>query len=177
MTDDIRFASGEAHPPDLEISEDMAFQRKSWTAERVSWAMLALLLLAGLLGLFSVGPLSTATAADPARLLSLDYERFLRFKAPSELRLHLEPEATAEETVTIRLSGDLAHGVELVNIQPEPDGMRAAPDGLELEFLLSHPGEPVTLLFGILPHQMGRLEGEVGLAGAAPLRLSSFVYP
>ncbi len=177
MTKDISHASGDAPPPDLEISEDMAFQRRSWKAERMSWAILTLLLLAALLGLFSVGPLSITTGIDPGRLFSLDHERFLRFKAPSELRLHLEPEATAKQTVTIRLSGDMARGVELVNIQPEPEGMAATADGIEIEFRISDPGEPAEIVFGILPHRMGRLEGAIGLAGEAPLRLSPFVYP
>lgn len=110
-------------------------------------------------------------------MLLLDYERFLRFGAPTELHLRLEPEATAEETITIRLSGHLARGVELVNIQPEPYGMLAAPDGFELEFHLSNPGQPTEIFFSILPHHMGRLEGAIGLADQEPLRLSPFVYP
>lgn len=177
MTSDGLHASSEAHPPDLEVSEDMAFQHRTWVVQRVAWAVLALLLTAAAVGLFSVGPLSTTTASDPARILLLDYERFLRFGAPTEMHLHLEPEATGEETITIRLSGDLARGVEFVSIQPEPDGMLAAPDGLEFEFRISDPGQPTEIFFSILPHHMGRLEGAIGLADQEPLRLSPFVYP
>lgn len=56
MTSDGLHASSEAHPPDLKVSEDMAFQHRTWVVQRVAWAALALLLIAAMLGLFSVGP-------------------------------------------------------------------------------------------------------------------------
>ena len=41
---------------DLEIDEDLPFQRREWFAERVAWAVMALLIAAALLGLFGTGP-------------------------------------------------------------------------------------------------------------------------
>ena len=35
---------------DLEIHQDLPFQRRSWTVQRVGWAIMALVVLAGLLG-------------------------------------------------------------------------------------------------------------------------------
>ena len=73
---------------DLEIAQDLAFQRREWTIQRVAWAVMALVALAGLLGLFGgAGPLTRAAAGNGA--LRLDYARFERKHAPTELRLQV----------------------------------------------------------------------------------------
>jgi hypothetical protein len=41
---------------DLEIQEDLPFQRREWLVERVAWGVMALLIVAALLGLFGTGP-------------------------------------------------------------------------------------------------------------------------
>ena len=56
--------------------EDMRFQRRSWIAERVGWAVLIVLALIGLIGAFGTGPLSWQTASGGS--LSVEYERFQR---------------------------------------------------------------------------------------------------
>lgn len=53
---------GEVHRVgDLEIEEDLDHQRRCWKLERASWAVMALVLLAAMAGLFGSGPLSWAT--------------------------------------------------------------------------------------------------------------------
>ena len=47
---------------DLEISPDLNFQRRSWAMQRFAWVVLALFILAALLGLFGPGPLSQTRA-------------------------------------------------------------------------------------------------------------------
>ena len=52
---------------DLEVGQDLDFQRREWAVQRVGWGAMALVILAALLGLFgSSGPLSRAAtnAAD-----------------------------------------------------------------------------------------------------------------
>ena len=45
------------HNQELEIDEDIALENKSWTAERVAWVLMGLLLLAVLLGFTGNGGL------------------------------------------------------------------------------------------------------------------------
>ena len=61
---------------DLEISQDLTFQRRSWIVQRVGWVMLALLILAALGGLFGPGPLSRARAGPHDGPLWVEYQRF-----------------------------------------------------------------------------------------------------
>lgn len=49
---------------DLEISQDLEFQKRSWTIQRVGWVVIALLILAGLLGVFGKGIAADATAGE-----------------------------------------------------------------------------------------------------------------
>jgi hypothetical protein len=70
---------------DLEIPEDLPFQRREWVAERVAWAVMALLIAGALLGFFGTGPLSRTTAGDEAGPLWLEYERFARLLAAGAL--------------------------------------------------------------------------------------------
>ena len=61
---------------ELQIDEDMDFQHKEWIAERWGWRIMALVLLAGLLGLFGQGPLSDKTVQSGSLLVQ--YGRFER---------------------------------------------------------------------------------------------------
>ena len=45
------------------VREDMRFQRRSWALERVGWAVLALIAIAGLTGALGNGPASRAQAS------------------------------------------------------------------------------------------------------------------
>jgi hypothetical protein len=77
---------------DLELNQDLRFQRRMWAVQRIGWAVMALVVLAGLLGLFGPGPLSSATAGkEEGPLLVEGYERFVRFRIPTTLQVRLDP--------------------------------------------------------------------------------------
>ena len=40
----------------MRIEEDRAYQRREWRFERIGWAVMAALLMAGLIGLLGDGP-------------------------------------------------------------------------------------------------------------------------
>lgn len=45
---------------DLELGQDLPFQRREWAVQRIAWAAMAAVLTAALLGLFGSGPVSDA---------------------------------------------------------------------------------------------------------------------
>src|SRR5260370_7489600 len=61
------------------VREDMRLQDAFWAWERATWAVIAIIVLIALTGLFAHGPLSERTVADAG--LSLTYERFQRVTA------------------------------------------------------------------------------------------------
>ncbi len=61
---------------DLEIPEDLPFQRREWVAERIAWTVMALVVGAAVLGLFGSGWLSRSIAGDQGAPVWLEYERY-----------------------------------------------------------------------------------------------------
>ena len=54
----------ESHSGDLELDQDLIFERRTWTVERVAWVIMALVGLAALAGLLGPGPLSETTSGE-----------------------------------------------------------------------------------------------------------------
>lgn len=65
---------------DLQISEDMEFQRRSWIVQRTGWAIFALVILLAALGVSGDGMLSSARAGQEDGGLWLEFPRFGRFE-------------------------------------------------------------------------------------------------
>lgn len=161
----------------LQVSEDMDLQRRTWRIERVGWIVMALVVLAALFGLFSTGPLSTATARDPAGLVSVEYDRFARHIAPSTLRVEVSAGAAAGDRIALRMNRDLAEAIRIEQMQPQPEQAKATPDGTIFVFNLAEQDQPGRVRFAIRPEAIGLLRGELGVAGQPPARLTQFVYP
>src|SRR4051794_40698086 len=98
---------------DLEIEQDLAYQRREWAFERVGWLLLGLLLLAALVGLLGRGPLSNTTAGDPGGPLRVEYQRFLRHRSTSTLRVHLGPNAARGNEAHLWLDREYLEGMEV----------------------------------------------------------------
>jgi hypothetical protein len=155
-----------------EIGEDEAFQRRMWRAERIGWAVVALILLAALTGVFSGGLLGRATARDPGGGLSVEYDRFARYGAPTTILIRLEREAGGE--ATLRLSRSLLEAFAIARVRPRPEREWSQADGLAMRVRLDAGG--VLELSG---KAGGRLlvNGEIALEGEAPARLQWLIWP
>ncbi len=103
---------------DLEISEDIEFQKKSWRFERVSQYLVLLLVVLALLGLFGGGPISSTTRTSQNGL-QVECPRFQRNH--SSYRLKITPSAASirEGQVSIWVDQSLLHALRIENITPE----------------------------------------------------------
>lgn len=156
------------------IKEDMAFQRATWRAERIGWAILWLVMVLALLGLFSDGPLSTASAVSPAGDLRVTYGRFQRNGAPAEIKLQARPQQGRE--LVIRLGAELLAAFTIESITPNPQSERGHAGGVQLVFSVA-AGEPSTVHLTARPHRVGPVVSEIGIGDGPPARLSQFIYP
>lgn len=118
------------------VKEDMAFQWRMWTVERVGRYGLCLLLLLTLAGLFSRGPLSWATLE--LTHATLEYDRFLRNGSHTDVTLDLHAPGAAR-TVAV-LGGEALDAISLESIHPQAESMRTVRDGLELTFRADDTG-------------------------------------
>jgi hypothetical protein len=156
----------------------MQFQRRTWAIERVAWVIMVLLVLVSVAGLFAAGPLSTAAVSDEAGLVHVRYERFVRFSAPSLLRIELAPGAVPSSTVALELGRTLTAAIQIERVQPEPSRERAGADGgLLLEFEVAEPRRPALVQIFVKPKEIGLVEGTIGLRGQPSVRFTQFIYP
>jgi hypothetical protein len=162
---------------DLEIAENLPFQRREWLAERVAWAVMALLIAAALIGLFGTGPLSRTTAGDEAGPMWLEYERFARLLAPAPLRVHLGPDAARDGTVLMWIDRQYIDSLELQQVTPEPESMEVGAERLIFTFRLAEGDGAALITFNMRPIHVGSLSGRVGLINLPAVPLQQFIYP
>jgi hypothetical protein len=162
---------------DLEIEEDIGFQRRDWAVRHIAWAILALIILAALLGLFSNGILSQATLGGDEAALQLEYERFGRHKAPMTLKVRLGPKAIQEGRARLWLERNYLNTIKVETITPQPDSVESSAN--RLIYVFSAPGSnySVEVTFVVQSEKVGRQAGQVGLAGGPALSFRQFIYP
>lgn len=161
----------------LEVPQDLRFQQGSWTAQRLGWALLALLLLAALLGLFGAGPLSRATSGAQDGPLWAEYHRFWRYKYPMSLRIHFGPEATRHGEVRVRISRPYLESMSVEHVTPQPQSVEAGPDHLTYVFKISRVGYPTAVTFDLKPNAPGSVTGRAGLDSGPEIAIGHFIYP
>jgi hypothetical protein len=161
----------------LDIGQDLDFQRKEWRVQRIGWVVMALIALAGLVGLTGNGVLARATAGDLAGPLRLEYSRFDRMQSPSTLEVQIAGDAVNGEQIELWVARDYIQGVLIEKIVPEPQEVRGAADGLRYVFAVDEPGQPVTVSFDLRHTSFGAKSGRVALADGPALEFGQLVYP
>jgi hypothetical protein len=164
---------------DLEVNENIDFQRRIWRFQTVGRVVMALVLVAALLGLLGPGLLSNGASADSpqAELGVKEYERFLRFMKPTTLRIGLEPGAVTEREARVWLDRQYIEGVQIQHITPQPQRVEAGSKGLTYVFNVEDPNQSTAFSFDLQPQKMGLLQGRVGLEDEEPVSFKQFVYP
>jgi hypothetical protein len=171
-----------AHHPEhdqrtIDVDEDMAWQRRTWTVQRLGWFVMGALALAALSGVFGHGPVSWQQASDPAGLVRVEYERFERQFSEHILKVEIAPGATTSDTVSLRLNGAFLEAAEVREIVPRPREERSAGHNVEYVFPVAQPGQPATIRFALKLREAGAITAEIGLSGREPARFTQFVYP
>ena len=164
-----------AQARDIDLADDISFQERTWRVQRVGWVVMALLVAAALAGAFAWGPLSRAEAQGEG--LRIEYERFERYQAPSEIRVRLTAESVADGGVVLVLDGNYTERVPLERVDPEPERSAPTVGGHVLYFPVPRDTPPGTVLFQIRPQRVGLVRGQIGIAGAAPVSFTQFVWP
>lgn len=162
---------------DLQIDQDLKYQHRAWVWQRIGVAMLVLIILAALLGLFGKGPLSERAMGQAGSPLHLEYERFARFQSPQTLRVYASGEASNQNQLRIFISRSYAEATLFQNINPPPIKVEAAAQYLIYTFHTSSENRPVLVIFAYSPQTFGRLRGRLGLGTGEYLDFEQFVYP
>jgi hypothetical protein len=157
-----------------EVDEDPAFQQRDWRVQRVGWAVLAMILAAGLAGLFGSGPLSNATVSA-GDALRVQYERFVRHGGQTALTVRVASVEPGPLQVTIGREYLAAFHVR--QILPAPVRVQAGDS--DLVYTFEGPGQPgpVELKFFMQPESLGSHAGRLSAGRGATVTLRQFTYP
>lgn len=157
-------------------ADTMRHHRAAWRAERIGWTVMALLLLATLLGAFGDGPLSRAHNGS-LQSLSVRYDRLLRASAPTNYRFEANPAIASGGELRLRFDQAMVEGIEIDLIVPTPEREQAGPDYTEFVFNVAPGSSPVRIDFRYRPATFGPHNGRVSVGGAHAVTIDQFVYP
>jgi len=157
----------------LEIDQDLRYQRLEWRIERISWVLGALVLLAGVAGLFGSGPLSTAEAAGGSGL-RVSYDRFLRDGSTS--RLTILTETGGSPVLEVLISRAYLSGMRVDRVFPEPRRIEAAGDWMRCHFDVE-PRSRAEIVLDLEPTRPGGTGASLRIGGGGSVSFWQFVYP
>ena len=164
----------------LELHTDMGFVRREWQIERVAWGVMLLIVIAAALGLFGAGVLSTSSVSSEDGVLHVDYSRFVRVTASTQLDLEVGPEAVEDGSVQLAISHEYLAAVDIEHILPEPSSATTSAEGVIYTIDIEgdiEGGTPALITIEVEPTGFGPHAGNLGVVGGPDVRLRQFVYP
>ena len=136
--------------------------------------VVAIVVAAGLLGLFGTGPLSSATAEGANKAIGITYERILRRTVQTELRIALH-RPTAGPTVEVLMPDAFLNDMSIASSSPRASAMRVAPHGITYVFDVGPEGTG-HITFDLKPKGYGAITSPFVVAGE-PIVLHQFIFP
>ena len=76
---------------DIDIGQDLEFQRRMWVAQRIGWLTMLVVVIVGLVGFVGHGPLTGGSTGSAANGLEIDYARFARHRSDTRLVFTIHP--------------------------------------------------------------------------------------
>jgi hypothetical protein len=167
----------QSHGVVLELKQNLDFERRSWTVERVSWVVIAVVTVAALAGLLGPGPLSHTTTGEPSGQLWLEYSRFGRLRAPSTLRVHVTANAGQPTPLRVWLSRNYLERVQVEQVTPQPEQVEAGPEQLTYAFPIAESSRSTAITLSLKMDRFGRQRGCIGMVDGPSLCFQQFIYP
>lgn len=164
------------HKGELEIDEDIKLESANWKAQRVAWVLMALVVIAALLGFTGnggIGDLHRLKAGNSTEGLEVECERFLRRGAPSEFKVQLAP-SSGDSHTDLQLSKNFYEKLEVDKVVPEPSEVFTHEQGITYRFASAN--QPFTVIFYLKPKAMGSVPLHISTAGKK-VNITPFIYP
>lgn len=152
------------------IQEDMKFQRRSWTIERLGWIALGLFLLIALAGFLGDGRTSERTVGKPP--FTVQYDRFQRLTKEARYIVQIDGGGAGERQLLF--DPGFQRDYEIASIEPRPARSSAGPDGLDLRF--DAPAGGLKVVIWTHPRRFGTANVTLR-SGGDSVSLWSLVYP
>jgi hypothetical protein len=159
----------------LEIEQDIAFQYRHWRRERLGWMVMALILIAGLSGIFGHHPLAKATSRTADGQLSIDYDRYARFDSSAEIVVTVRPEGQKDEPTRLWFDAAYLDSLRVLAVSPQP--LRGEAREGERAFVFQTNGHPFTAVLAVQFQTVGIVHGHPRVDEQEALLLTHLVWP
>jgi hypothetical protein len=154
--------------PSLELPDEIDLHRIGWIAQRIGWAILFLILIAAVFGLFGSGLLSEKKLSADGN--SVTFERFGRFQSPMTLEVFVKEN---RGLASISLPQSYLDHLELQQIQPQPSAAHINQQSVTFEFKTD---QDISVRFYLIPETPGKLVTGITV-NQSLFSLSHFIYP
>ncbi len=155
------------------LRENLPFREHEWLVQRVGWALMTCIVLAGFFGAFGDGPLARETLTNASA--RLEYERLARREYNTRWRII--PAATARGgAVHVAIDAQLVSRYRVTEIVPQPEKTRF--DGGEVTYEFSAAqvaAQPI--VFHVETRDVGMHRGSIRVADGPPFAFAQFIYP
>lgn len=165
------------HVGDLEIEQDLAFERRAWRVQRASQLALLAFVVAALVGFFGSGPFDRTVVADESGLLRVEYPKFSRRLADWEIVLHVAPELARGGQFQVWFDRSLGDRFKHDVILPEPAEMSADGERVVAGFRREEDPAPSRVVWLVQARHPGKGITRVGIVGGPEVTLRYFIYP
>ena len=132
---------------------------------------MALLVLAALVGLLGSGPLSKAIRGAEGGPLWVEYARFARHRAPTELRVHVGPGLASEGQLRLQFDQPFTEWVQIQRVDPQPEQEEVGDARIIHQFSIGDTQQPVVVVYQYEPHDFGRLPISIQVEGGPAVQL------
>jgi hypothetical protein len=160
---------------EIEVGEDLEFQRKWWRFENFAWILFSLIIVLDLAGLFGRGPIAKAERRTADGTIDVKYERIERTESPSILTIDFGPSAIHDGKIKLYISESLVKGLGTQRVVPAPLETMIGDGGLTYTFSASKP--PASVDLALQPSGPGIYHFTVGVVNAEPVQARVFVVP
>lgn len=159
----------------IAVGEDLGFQERWWTFERIAWSFFLLVLLADVLGLLGGGWLAKAKQQVPGSGMLMKYDRIERALTPSQVTLQFGPDAAQDGAVTLFVRGNLIKDLGADRVIPQPGKSAVGNDGVTYTFPTTDDQSEVS--FELQPTAPGVHWLYMQVKGKVPVSARVFVLP
>ncbi|HYF51231.1 MAG TPA: hypothetical protein VEJ63_17585 [Planctomycetota bacterium] len=157
------------------VDEQLQFYRRLHWAQRIGRGLMALIVIAAIIGVFGTGPISYARAGS-AGAISAEYERFARRQAPMEVVYHVNAKAHSGETIDLHMPQNTLEHIDITSMVPAPD--RERNHGSEVIYSFAKPADgELTIRVRYEFEGFGRVPFRLSLPSGEAVEFTTFVYP
>ena len=160
---------------EIEVGEDLEFQRKWWRFENLVWILFTLIIVLDIAGLFGRGPIAKAERRSADGTINVRYERIERTDSPSILTVEFGPSAIQDGKIKLYVSESLVKSLGTQRVIPAPIETTVGDGGLT--YTLPASKLPATVDLALQPSGPGIFHFTIGVVDHKPVEAKVFVVP